>query len=144
MQEINISYNQLAVFYPSVQNPFNDWNDELLKQSISCRLDSACFEMYGDGIYKYSITDNKLIDKDISEFSRIYLVPFGKPLCEIELASIYESKIHKLGSDYYSYYYLLRPTEFKIILSKEKAELKIVKLDKQIPAKLITNSKPAS
>lgn len=90
--DLAITYSQIAVFNSDMDEPFNDWTDDLVNQGFSWRDGSVSF--------KTIASDSKVrVEFEVaSEFmpakgsDRAISVPFECPHGEIEIASITDSQ----------------------------------------------------
>ena len=141
---IEISYNQLAIFPSSLNDPFNDWTDVHISQGFTWRNNSVSFEILENGPLEIKIVNTKSFNENVNSI-RIIRVPFTVNENNIEIASISDSKIIILEKSEYSIYFSLLPNnKCEICFIKEKEKPKIFKMiDKPIPEKLLMSSNSA-
>jgi len=87
---IEVSYTQLAVFDPQLQNPFNDWTDEHVAQGFSWRPGSVSFgTLKSAGDLSLRIVRNKPFEPSSSTAERTISVLFRVPMHgRVEIASV--------------------------------------------------------
>ncbi len=91
--DLNVSYGQLAIFWSTLPQPFNDWTDQHVGQGFAWRPGSASFRtLIESGIHT---VDVNLVDQALpvsSDAVRVIEVPFDVPADgAIEVASISDS-----------------------------------------------------
>lgn len=93
--DLFVSYSQIAVFLPDLENPFNPWTDEQIEQGFSQRPGSVSFKTSVEsGIYSLRIIDGSPDDLPDSECIATVEVPFEVPENgEVEVASITDSHV---------------------------------------------------
>ncbi|MEP7455226.1 competence protein ComJ [Phyllobacterium sp. SB3] len=98
---LTISYAQIAVFDPDLENPFNDWNDRQYTQGFSWREGSVSFAVPdGDTAFVEVLTENERSELS-GEPSRVILVPFEIPQNQVVIASIMDERPTVLGAGKY-------------------------------------------
>jgi hypothetical protein len=92
---LEISYSQFAVFNHRVENPFNKWTDDHVKQGFSWRKDSACFRTLMEaGEHIFEVNCLTVLPDLYPSSIRAILVPVPKLTDrKLEIASIGDSKI---------------------------------------------------
>lgn len=95
--ELFVTYSQIAIFDPTLKNPFNDWQKQHNKQGFAWRPKSVSFGTLEDGgLHKVEIHETDKINLKPNT-KRAILVPFESSGL-VEIASISEAKrinIHK-------------------------------------------------
>ncbi|KXG85090.1 competence protein ComJ [Agrobacterium bohemicum] len=71
-----VSYQQLAVFNHSLDNPFNDWKPRHVSQGFSWRAESVSFRVPEGENYIVEVLQDSEVSALIGEPSRIILTPF--------------------------------------------------------------------
>jgi len=104
--ELDISYGQIAVFDPSLENPFNDWSERHNQQGFSWRWGSVSFATIENaGVMKISVVSSDKFCQD-DQAVRVIRVPFSVPEAgQIEVASIADSVLVELPCGEYSLYF---------------------------------------
>ncbi len=101
---LSVTYGQISVFNPKLENPFNDWSQKNYDQGFSWRSKSVSFT---------TLIDSGKIDvevdeaKDIKKISgmRAISVPFVVEDNNIEIASISDSKVIAIAPGKYQLVY---------------------------------------
>jgi hypothetical protein len=108
--KVLITYGQLAVFDPSLQNPFNDWTRRHLAQGFAWRPGSVSFSTISDGEHEIELTSLNG-DVPISPVAiRVIEVPFHVPKSEfVEVTSIGDGRQLKLSGGMYQLRFELSP-----------------------------------
>jgi hypothetical protein len=90
---LEVSFGQLAVFIPSLTQPFNDWTDRHVSQGFSWRPGSVSFRSVTEsGWHRIEIDILDRVGAVHSEAVRVIEVPFEVPKDgAIEIGSISES-----------------------------------------------------
>ncbi|MEO5326531.1 competence protein ComJ [Mesorhizobium sp. CC13] len=88
--QLEVSYGQIAIFDPSLSQPFNDWTEQHVAQGFAWRPGSVSFRTVGDdGHYCIAIEVVDHAGPLEPETVRAIEVPFDvPPRGEIEVASI--------------------------------------------------------
>lgn len=103
MFDLKVSYSQIAVFWPELANPFNDWSKQHFAQGFSWREGSVSFKtIIESGPMKLEalVTDQfEMRDDSIRAIS----VPFYRSSVDasVEIASIAESRVQDLHPGQY-------------------------------------------
>lgn len=84
---LDVSYGQMAVFDPTLPDPFNDWSPEQYEQGFSWRPLSSSF-LVEDGLYAVNVIITDLFDEICDHTTKIIIVPFQIDSAIIEIASI--------------------------------------------------------
>lgn len=93
--ELLVSYSQIAVFLRDLENPFNEWTEQQVRQGFAWRPGSVSFRT----LQEFGKSRVELIESSFCEFSqdkcvRAIEVPFELPRGkELELASISDSHV---------------------------------------------------
>jgi hypothetical protein len=92
---LEVSYSQFAIFDPRVENPFNEWADDHVKQGFSWRKNSACFRtLIEDGEHILEVNYRTALPDLYPSSTRAILVPVPRLTDQkLEIASINDSKI---------------------------------------------------
>ncbi|MGA9520717.1 MAG: competence protein ComJ [Myxococcaceae bacterium] len=90
---ISVSYTQLAVFDPSLENPFNEWRKEHVAQGFSWRDGSVSFATLDDGPVDVEVQLSPRSAELLEVTVRAIRVPFRVPEAgRIEIASIADGR----------------------------------------------------
>lgn len=73
-----ISYQQLAVFNNSLENPFNDWKPRHVSQGFSWRAESVSFRVPEGENYIVEVLQGEEVSALMGEPTRIILTPFER------------------------------------------------------------------
>lgn len=97
-----ITYNQISVFQSDLENPFNNWTDEYVKQGFSWRKGSISFRTLDDSVEMYiHIKKSKKIEI-YDNALRSIAVPFFVNSGElVEISVINDSHSLKLSNGEY-------------------------------------------
>jgi competence protein J (ComJ) len=91
---IDVSYSQLAVFSPDLQDPFNAWTQEEVDAGYSWRAESVSFGIDRDGHHLVTVTIDSCFPELQSSATRTIEVLFDSSKSgEVEIASIADSKL---------------------------------------------------
>ena len=90
---IHVLYSQIAVFLPSMAQPFNDWEPRHVTQGFAWRLGSVSFRtLVETGLHRIEIERVQHIGEVCENALRVVEVPFEVPEGgEIEIGSITET-----------------------------------------------------
>ena len=148
-----VSYSQIAVFAPELENPFNDWSDDRVAQGFSWRRESVSFRTLDESGH---VATTVFLNKSPLAFSddaiRVIRVPlFGSQTGAIEIATITESTIFKLSEGEYSLIFATGRKEngscwIKFILNRdENVSAAILKADAELTKvdELLMDASPA-
>ncbi|MFN8482974.1 MAG: competence protein ComJ [Anaerolineae bacterium] len=104
--DLSVLYSTLAVFDPSLEQPFNDWSDQHVAQGFSWRPGSVSFATLQEGgshrievelAEQFSLQDNT---------KRAIVVPFSINAASlVEVASIPSSRLIQFPEGDYELYY---------------------------------------
>lgn len=101
--DLEVSYSQICVFHSHLENPFNNWTDEHVRQGFSWRDGSACFftlEESGSTKVFIEVKEQGSLREDTV---RAIQLPFTVPEDGlIDVASVADSIQLKLPSGNYS------------------------------------------
>lgn len=102
--KIDVSYSQLAVFWSSLQQPFNHWTQRHVDQGFAWRPGSVSFRTLVEaGAHSVQIDVADHVDSVSANAVRVIEVPFEVPVeGDIEVASIADSIPLSLPSGRYS------------------------------------------
>lgn len=101
--EIYVSYTQLSVFSPDVEDPFNSWNDEQVDIGYSWRPEGVSFGMDEDGVHRVTVSVESVMPSRSDAALRTFDVTLGvSTSSEVEIASISDSKRLPLRSGSYN------------------------------------------
>jgi hypothetical protein len=100
---IEVSYAQVAVFYPRLPTPFNQWTDAHVAQGFCWRPGSVSFgTLESAGELTVEVIRAHPFDEAASESERIIMVPFSVPLHgSVEIGSIGESAVTSIPQGEY-------------------------------------------
>jgi hypothetical protein len=108
--EIDVSYAQLAVFSPDLEEPFNSWTDEQVDAGYSWRPQSVSFGMDEDGLHKVTVCIEPVMPAKSDVALRTLDVTFrAGGIGEVEIASIGDSKVLPLRRGLYKLRYEVFP-----------------------------------
>jgi len=97
-----VSYSQLSVFLAGVENPFNGWSDEQVKQGFTWSRESVSFKTIyqnGDAIVNVFIKNKFIPDpKSQGTISVSFEVPRGRM---VEIATITQGRLIEIASGKY-------------------------------------------
>lgn len=94
---IDISYLQIAVFSPDVENPFNDWIDTDMETGYTWRPESVSFATDEDGDHEVRIVIGSSLPDSNELAIRTCEVPLRiSSANEVEVSSIADSKLFDL------------------------------------------------
>lgn len=101
---LEISYSQVAVFNASMENPFNHWTQEHVRQGFSWRPGSVSFRTLREaGSIQLEVETSKSGRDYDSGADRIILVPFTVlDPGQLEIASIADSRVVELPPGEYA------------------------------------------
>lgn len=101
--ELNISYNQIAVFLSDLHQPFNDWTEQHVAQGFAWRPGSVSFRtIVESGKHFIEVVTVKNFDSLGEDVLRAIEVPFEIPTDgKIDVASISDSISMKLPPGMY-------------------------------------------
>jgi len=74
--KIDISYSQICIFHSNMENPFNDWTVQHIKQGFSWRAGSVSFK---------TLLDYGKVDVNISIVNRIQIDPLSTRIISVPL-----------------------------------------------------------
>lgn len=98
---LTVSYAQIAVFDPDLENPFNDWNDRQYTQGFSWREGSVSFAVPdGNAVFVEMLTEKETSHLS-GEPTRVILVPFDIPEDKVVIGSIMDERTTVLGAGKY-------------------------------------------
>jgi hypothetical protein len=91
--QVDISYGQLAVFWSSLSQPFNDWKPEHVDQGFAWRPGSVSFRTLKEfGPHSVQVIISDVFGELADQAVRVIDVPFEVPDSgDIEIASISDS-----------------------------------------------------
>jgi hypothetical protein len=91
--DVDVSYSQIAVFDPELENPFNDWADQHVAQGFSWRPYSVSFGTLEEG-GKAAVSVRTSSEIAVADRSaRAILVPFTiRTTDAVEIGSISDSR----------------------------------------------------
>ena len=75
--EIYVSYTQLSVFSPDVEEPFNSWYDEQVDIGYSWRPEGVSFGMDEDGVHRVTVSVESVMPSRSDAALRTFDVTFG-------------------------------------------------------------------
>lgn len=103
--KLMIMYSQISIFNKDLNNPFNNWTDDHVRQGFSWRLESVSFKTLIDsGEINISVSiDNQYTKKDNSII--IIRVPFNVTNNSVEIASITNTRYFDIYNGEYNLYY---------------------------------------
>lgn len=98
--KLYVTYQQVLLFDPALQNPFNSWTDEHVNQGFSWRNGSVAFgTLEPDGNIEIEI-ESRINPSPSSDVIRAIIVPFNLPDGgKVELATITESQLLDIPQD---------------------------------------------
>jgi hypothetical protein len=117
---IDVSYSQLAVFSPDLQDPFNTWTQEQVEAGYSWRAESVSFGTDDDGNHLVTVTVGSHFPESQLSATRTIEVLFDSSKSgEVEIASIADSKLLPLKPGRYKlrFEFLLASPNSNIYLS---------------------------
>ena len=152
---VYVLYNQLCVFWSSLQQPFNDWLQTHVDQGFSWRQGSACFRtLEEDGKHLIELEVSAQPVEVSAGATRVIEVPFEVPTDgNIEIASISDSFRLSLAAGAYTLRCeLFNKTENGdlpvrlIFMLSDSQVFKIVRADASLspPAELVKDAMPAN
>ncbi|HEY6912284.1 MAG TPA: competence protein ComJ [Myxococcales bacterium] len=98
---LQVIYRQLAVFDPTLPNPFNDWRDGHVQQGFAWRAGSVSFRTLDDGALDVECVIGPCVAR--SDAIRIIRVPFAVASSgEVEVATMTDSFRVSLSAGEYS------------------------------------------
>lgn len=106
--KVYVSYSQIAVFWPTLQEPFNSWNDQDVDRGFSWRPGSVSFRTASEaGEHSIHVSQGEM--DTVSESTiRSATVQFNVPEDGlVEVGSISDSKVITLEPGLYSLTYKL-------------------------------------
>lgn len=90
--DLDVDYNQVAVFWSGLKDPFNDWEERHVSQGFAWRAGSVSFRTLGNGPHSIDVVVTEHAGSLSREVIRAIEVPFEVPNHGgIEIASISES-----------------------------------------------------
>lgn len=99
---LDISYAQIAVFSPDLENPFNEWTQVQVDAGYAWRSDSVSFRTYSDGPHRVRLLVAPEFPRPHDAASRMLDVTIDvSGSCQIEVASIAESRVFSLPDGRY-------------------------------------------
>lgn len=105
---VDISYGQLCVFDPSLDEPFNDWTDRHLEQGFAYRPGSVSFATDQGGEAIVAIR-RAAQPPDLQEARVAIVVPFEvADSGEVEVGSISSSAAAEIGAGQFALYFVDR------------------------------------
>ncbi|MBA8880928.1 competence protein ComJ [Phyllobacterium myrsinacearum] len=98
---LTISYAQIAVFDPDLENSFNAWNQRHYTQGFSWREGSVSFAVPdGNAAFVEVLTEQE--DSQLSaEPTRVILVPFDVPQDRLVIGSVMDERTTVFGAGKY-------------------------------------------
>jgi hypothetical protein len=88
--KLSVSYSQVAVFDPLLEQPFNDWEDDQVAQGFSWRPGSVSFgTLENAGPLKACVAVGQ--PRDLARASRVIVVPYEVSANGVEIATIEDS-----------------------------------------------------
>jgi hypothetical protein len=100
---IGVSYSQVCVFEARLENPFNDWSDEHVRQGFAWRPGSVSFATLDEGGPLRVRISSGSFEPSSSPASRIVRVPFEVPEHgEVDVASIGQAVTLELPAGEYA------------------------------------------
>lgn len=105
---LDISYSQVAVFSPDLENPFNDWTQDQIDAGYSWQSKSVSFSADDDGPHEILLTVGaELPEKNTSSARSLEVIIDVSQCGQIEIASIADSRefpllpgVYKLRFEY--------------------------------------------
>jgi hypothetical protein len=76
--DTSFSYTQIVICNPALENPFNDWEPEHIRQGFAWREGSVSFGVFDSNLYTVEVILGDSIQTQI-ETERAILVPFTVP-----------------------------------------------------------------
>lgn len=151
---VDVSYSQLAIFWSSLSQPFNDWEQMHVDQGFAWRIGSVSFRTLTEfGAHSIEVNVVDYFQSVSPDAVRVIDVPFKIPADgDIEVASISDSAPLSLPSGSYC----LRCEQFgssnldgyKVVLTFARAEdqtFAVIRADNDLIIKegLLTTAEPA-
>lgn len=152
--QIDVSYSQLAVFWSSLAQPFNDWTQRHVEQGFSWRPGSVSFKtLVETGLHRVQVD---VVDRlgAISEGAvRVIDVPFEVPADgNIDIASISDAVPLSLPAGLYSlrcefFSDALEMRQVRLVFAKaDEPKFSVVRADDELvlERELLTTAEPAA
>lgn len=99
---IDVSYRQLAIFSPDLDNPFNEWTEEAFAAGFSWRPESCSFSADEDGAHRVDVIVDDTFPGPAPDAVRSIEVMLDiSSIAELEVASISESRVMPLRAGRY-------------------------------------------
>lgn len=87
-----ITYSQISIFNSNLDEPFNDWNDDQVRQGFSWRPESVSFKTLSNDAVVHVTFEKVSQFSPSAESERTISVPFScNEVGEIEVAGITDS-----------------------------------------------------
>ena len=148
---ILVSYRQIAVFDPQLQQPFNDWTPEHVRQGFAWRSGSVSFATLSEDGMLDVVTEVGSVTRSVGA-QRAIRVPFVVgPSGQVEVASISDGRRLDVPSGEYGLYYQTGWREGGRMWCRltfapghfDDAEVVIADSDLAPPAPLLMRARPA-
>ena len=109
---IPIDYSQLCVFNSDIENPYNDWTDDHVRQGFSWRNGESVSFGISDGVDSINLSVGKITsgyrDHIPEDIIRLICLPFRVTACGVEIGSIFSTIDFDLDEGVYNLYFLVR------------------------------------
>jgi len=104
---IAISYGQLCVFDPALENPYNDWSEAHVGQGFSWRHGSVSFAV-GNGVASVVVEVSRVSSPpDVAASASAIRVPFQVPASgQVEIGSVMSGAEVSVEAGSYALFYL--------------------------------------
>jgi hypothetical protein len=142
-----VSHSQIVVFDSSLENPFNDWTDEHVRQGFAWRPGSVSFAtLEGGGGHVVGIVVGE--SEPLPQAMRIIQVPFEVSSSgSIKVASIADNRLVSIPAGVYQLRFECCPREqVRLVFTKsESPSFEIVRADAELSAtkNLVLTASPA-
>lgn len=108
-QEIDIFYNQLAIFEAHAEGPYNEWTDDHFRQGFSWRKGSVSFRVPEDGLSYILVETAAVRPEPTSQIFRMIVVPFDVGYNILEIGNIISTIPISVPAGMYLLFFELSP-----------------------------------
>jgi hypothetical protein len=149
-----VLYSQVAIFRASVENPFSDWTESLVRQGFAWRADSASFQtIEGGGTHAVEVVVDAGTAEISSQATRVIEVPFEVPDDgSVRIGSIADEVSISIPPGSYALRFECIPSQdgsdpaIRLVFTPSKApRFQIVRADSELrpPDQLVVTAHPA-